>query len=332
MTDGGRARRHMASRRLAALLAASALLMAACGTAAPSPTGPEVAASFPTGTPGVTESPAASPEASPAASPVASVAPSPTAATTKSLQANTAVRVIVASLNVRESPSTGAKKLGSLAKGDVVALLGYGAIKANGYTWFQAARIKGLHGPLPALPTYPLEGGDWTDLTGWIAAGTSTTPYVVALEPRCSSATDLATVSAMLMGEQLACLGTTPLVLEGTFGCGGCGGAFPGTFKPEWLATPLSGFISVQPSVRIGPLQLYFPPDVTRPDEGQILRVHAHLADPRSSTCAVAIVTSDSPLATPVALRSGDSATWCRQHVVVDSYEVLGVDPSWPPG
>jgi hypothetical protein len=313
-----------------AALAVAALIVVACGpVATPGPSGAE-----PSMTPAISASPATSPppSSSPGASSTATLAPSPSAAPALAIQANIAARVTVAELNVRQWPATSATKLGVLKKGDVVALLGYGGIKAGGYVWFQAGRIKGLHGPLPALPADPLTG-DWNDLIGWIAVGTGSTSYVAPLAPRCSNAaaTDLATLQAMLPGEQLACLGDTPLTLVGTWGCGGCGGDFFGTFKPEWLATPLSGFLSVNWSARLGPLQLYFPPAVSRPLEGTILRVHGHLDDARASTCAVAVPTSDDFTAPLVPIRAKDAVLWCRQHVVVDSYEVLGTDPSFPP-
>jgi hypothetical protein len=318
-----------------AVVAAFAVILAACNAAVT----PGPSADLGNTTPGPSQAASAQPgdSATPSGSPVApTIAPTtgPTIPPLAAIQVNMAVRVTVASLNVREHPATTAKKMGSLAKGDVVVLLGYGGIRAGGYVWFEAARIKGLHGPLPPLPTYPLQGGSWSDLTGWIAIGTSGTggtAYVTPLPARCGAA-DTATISAQLASEQLACLGSTPLELQGTFGCGGCGGAFPGTFTPDWLATPLSGFFSANLANGVGPLQLYFPPSVTRPAEGSILRVRGHFGDSRSSTCAVAIPTSDSFDAPPVPLRAGDSAIWCRQHLVVDSYDVLGVDPSFPPG
>ena len=319
-------------RRTIAAIAAVALVLAGCNAAVtPGPTaglGTVAPSSSDAASPSPLES--AAPSGSPLA-PSAGPTAGPTIPPLAAIQVNMAVRVTVTSLNVREHPSTTAKKMGSLAKGDVVVLLGYGGIRAGGYTWFEAARIKGLHGPLPPLPAYPLQGGAWSDLTGWIAIGTGGTAYVAPLPARCG-ATDLATISAMLGSEQLACLGSTPLELQGTFGCGGCGGAFPGTFTPDWLATPLSGFFSANLADGVGPLQLYFPPSVSRPTEGSILRVRGHFADARSSTCVVKIPTTDAFDAPPVALRAGDAATWCRQHLVVDSYDVLGVDPSFPPG
>lgn len=309
-----------------------AVTLAACGPSVTS--GPSNLGSVPPGSvePAGSSSPeATAPGASSSPAP-ASPSPSPKPAGL-ALQANIAVRIAVSVLNVRESPSTSAKKVGTMASGDVAVLLGYGGIKAGGYIWFQAGRVKGLHGPLPALPVDPTAGGAWTDLTGWIAVGTGSTSYVATLAPRCdpAAATDLGLLSAMLPGEQLACLGTTPLVLQGTWGCGGCGGAFPGVFTPAWLATPLSGFFTADVSTGIGPLQLYFPPGAPKPDEGQILKVHAHLSDSHASGCVVKIPTSEAFDAPLVSIRSADAVRYCRQHLVVDSFEVLGVDPSFPP-
>jgi hypothetical protein len=313
-------------------MAIIAIALAGCGPEASSgpsaatPTGP----AGPSGleSPGSTATGSTPPASASPAAPTASPKPAGLA-----LQANVAVRVSVSVLNVRESPSTSAKKVGTMASGDVAVLLGYGGIKSGGYVWFQAGRVKGVHGALPALPANPTAGGDWTNLTGWIAVGSSTTAYVTTLAPRCdpAAATDLGILSAMLPGEQLACLGKTPLVLQGTWGCGGCGGAFPGTFKPDWLATPLSGFFSVKWSQPAGPLQLYFPTGDARPDEGKILKVHAHLGDSHSATCKISIPTSEAFDAPLVPIRTADAVLYCKQHVVVDSYDVLGVDPSFTP-
>jgi hypothetical protein len=318
--------------RLVAALAAAGLIVAACSQGpTPSPSGAAVSPAAPSGEasvePGSIPPESLPPTAEPSASPTR--APNPVAA----IQPNTAAKVIVKSLNVREWPTTSATRIGSLSKGDIVILLGYGGIKANGYVWFQAGRLKGVQGQLPALPDNPIRGGTWSDLFGWIAVGTGTTPYITPLAPRCPAAAppDLATLSAMLPGEQLDCLGDMPLSLQGTWGCSGCGGAFLGVFKPQWLATPLSGFLSVSVA-ELGPLQLYFPPGVDRPAEGTILSVSGHLADARSANCKVSIQVSDNTTAAPVAIRARDAVTWCRQHVVVDSYDVLGTDPSWPPG
>jgi hypothetical protein len=314
--------------RAAGIAMGLVLLVAACGPATTSePSGPSGVTETAGGSPGAS-SPAPSSAAS-ASSPTAPASPGPTAVI-KAIQANIAVRVLVTTLNVRTSPTTSAHRAGTMAKGDVAVLLGYGGIKADGYTWFQAGRVKGLHGPLPPLPAYPLEGGDWTDLVGWIAIGSGATPWIAALPARCATSVDLATLSAMLPGEQAACLGTTELLVQGTFGCGECGGVSAGVFTPDWLATPFSGLFSVQPSVKIGPLQLYFPPGVIKPTEGHILRVQGHLNDSRSTTCVVAIPTTEGFDAKPVELRAGDAANYCRQHVVVDTYVDMGPDASFP--
>ncbi|MBI3751566.1 MAG: SH3 domain-containing protein [Chloroflexi bacterium] len=315
---------------MAAAVVAALLLVAACdGQSTPTPAGSGPGASAGGSQPVGSEAPSGAASAPPS---TAAGSPKPSTGPAVALQPNVAARITVTSLNVRDAPSTTAKKLGSFAKGDVVILLGYGGIKANGYTWYEAGRLKGLHGPLPPLPADPQQG-NWSDLFGWIAVAQGSTPWVATLPARCPASTpDLATLSAMLLGEQLACFSATPLVLEGTWGCGGCGGSYPGEFTPEWLATPLSGFLSVNWTVRVGPLQLFFPPEVTRPAEGKILRVRAHLNDPRSSTCTVSTVTTpDSFTATPVPISATDAGTYCRQHLVVDSYEILGVDPSFPP-
>ncbi len=317
----------MPGRSFGVLLVAATLVVAACGPQSSpgptveSPTGSE-------GPSGLESAPAGSPTSSPALSPSAVPSHGPAAL---ALQANIAATVVVDSLNVRQWPGTAAARVGSLSRGDIVILLGYGGIKAGGYVWFEAGRLKGVHGQLPALPVDPTAGGSWTDLTGWIAVGTASTAYVAPLPPRCSTAaaTDLGLLSGMLPGEQLACLGRTALVLKGTFGCGGCGGSYPGTFKPTWLATPSLGFLTVDVTKGVGPTALWFPPGVTPPAAGKIVQVRAHLDDARAAGCSIAIPTSAAFDAPPVAIRPADAVLDCRQHIVVDSYQVLGTDPNF---
>jgi hypothetical protein len=245
------------------------------------------------------------------------------------VEPNSAAVVAVATLNVREHPGTAARLTGTLAKGDVVFVYAYGPTVVDGYDWFQASQVKGLHDQLPALPDAPLSG-DWSGTSGWIAVATTTATYVTALAPRCPTTFDLRTIQAMLPGEQLSCLGGRTLTLEGTYGCPGCGGAIAGVFSPQWLAFPQSwDFISVNVADRIGPFAVRFPPDVPRPAAASVVRVRGHFDDPRASSCSIALSSaSDSPL---VAVPPDQAMLVCRQHFVVTDYEVIGTDPSFPP-
>jgi hypothetical protein len=245
------------------------------------------------------------------------------------LQPNIAVRVGVATLDVRERPSPGANKIGAMVRDDVAVLEGYGPIRAGGFTWYEAARVEGLRGELPALPADPLDGS-WNQLAGWIAVGDDAGSFVSSLRPRCPTAVDLVTLSAMLEGERLACLGGKTITLEGTYGCVDCGGAIPGEFLPVWLATPLApGFLSARSERRLGPLALYFPPNTARPVNGSIIRVKGHVDDPLAATCSVSVASGSDP-ETLVPLDHEDAVMYCRQRLVAESYDVLGTDPAVP--
>ncbi len=212
--------------------------------------------------------------------------------------------------------------------GDVLRLLGYGPVEADGYTWFMFVRFKGLRDSLPALPA--LAPNPEGDLTGWIAVGGASDAFVAALPARCPTTLDLASIEGMLPGEQLVCLGSRALTLEGTYGCDGCGGTNPGEYVPQWLAYPESwDFLSVSVQDGPGSFALRFPPDVPRPPAASVIRVRGHFDDARAATCSISVSSSDDgPLGS---LPADQASLYCRQQFVVTDYDVLGIDPSFPP-
>jgi hypothetical protein len=295
------------------------------------------------------QTPGASAPASPGASletttsPTVSVAPTPSASTSPSVGTmqiyppGAAVEVAVTELNLRRRASTGAKRLETLQRGEVLIIspidffdFGYGPVKANGYTWYPAVKIqvRGPGGKLPALPTSPLKIGT-EPVSGWIAADDGTRPFVAALPPRCPASVDLKNLEGMLPAERLACFGG-PIVLEGTIGCGGCGGINPSVYKPRWLIDPLSGdFLSSDPATRIGPIELRFPPDgPARPTDGSIIRVTVHLDDPRSTNCSIKL--ADDNGNPTIVVDPSTAVLFCRERLVVESYHVIGTDPRYP--
>ena len=318
-------------RRLTAGFAA--LVLAGCSTATP------------TGTPTPLATPAVIETVAPSASPPASVAPSasvpPTASpepthgvgTLDILPPGAAVQVTVDELNLRTRPSTSAKRVKLLKRGDVVVIsptdnfsFGYGPVRKNGYSWYPVVVTPYKDGALPPLPTEIIDLGGVEPTWGWVAADNGTRPYLATVAPRCPSTEDLATVQAMLPAERLACFGG-PIVLQGTYGCGGCGGATAGTFKPNWIASPLSfGFLSVNPAERLGPIAVRFPPSgPTEPAAGTVIQVTVHVDDSRARRCTMAEL-DDSGAKVPVDSRT--AVLRCREELVVDSFEVLGTDPS----
>jgi len=248
-----------------------------------------------------------------------------------------AVEVAVDELNLRTRASTSARRVKVLKRGDVLVIsptdnfsFGYGPVRKNGYTWYPVVVTPYKDGALPALPTEPVDLGGIEPTWGWVAADNGTRPYLASIGPRCATTVDLTTVQGMLPAERLACFGA-PIVLEGTYGCGGCGGAVAGTFKPNWIASPLSfGFLSVNPAERLGPIAIRFPPSgPSEPAAGSVIRVTLHVDDSRATRCTMAEL-NNSGAKVPVDSRT--AVLRCREELVVDSFDVLGTDPSFPPG
>ncbi len=250
-----------------------------------------------------------------------------------------AVEVAVRELNVRRDPSTSSKKLETLNRGTTLVIspidnhnLGWGPIEADGYTWYPVVRpnVLGTDLLLDPLPKHPITPGDDSLLSGWVASDDGSQAYLAPIAPRCPTTVDLLNVSGMLPTERLACFGAS-FVLEGTYGCSGCGGLSLGTYKPVWLAVPFEfDFLSMKPAEQLGPLALRFAPDgPPRPALGSIVRVTVHVDDPRSTKC-----TMNEPDGTggTVTIDVRTAVLYCRERLVVERYEVLGVDPSFPPG
>ena len=300
--------------------------------------------------PGTTVAPSPSVEApaspSPSGSPLPTAASTVAAATAKPstpvgtldvIPPGAAIQVTVAELNLRIEPSTSATKVETLKKGDLLVTVPYHGIggeigprKANGFTWYPVVRVQvaGSGGGLPDLPTSPIIQG--TDLVGgWIAANDGSKPYVAPLAPRCPATVDLENVQAMLPAELLACFGA-PFVLQGTYGCGGCGGISTLVGKPAWLADPFGySFLSVDASKQLGPLDLHFPAKgPAAPPDASIIRATVHVDDPAATRCTV---TDESiPVGDPArTFPSTGVILYCRERVVVESFEVLGVDPNF---
>lgn len=324
------------------LIAATlALLIAACQgpSASVAPSGQAVASP---GSSAAASPPVSSPPASAAPPSAVASSPAPTASTPPAglqvLPPGSAIQVRVAELNLRRQPSTGARRVKVLERGDLLVVspsdgigVGYGPVRADGYTWYPVVQVDLVDGdgeldPLPARPIPYGAEPEW----GWIATDDGSDPFVRQVAPRCPTTVALANVSGMLPAERLACFGE-PIVLEGTFGCSGCGGAIAGEFEPTWLASPLNfDFLSENVAEQFGPLTLRFAPaGPDRPPEGSIIRVTAHVDDARAARCRMREMSADD-LLVPV---DPETAVYiCREELVVDSYDVLGTDPDFPEG
>jgi hypothetical protein len=309
-------------------------------TACSSPTA-SVAPTASNGTPRssseATFEPSQSTEPSPSTGPSEAPSARPSIGTMQVFPPGAAVEVAVAELNMRRRPDTSARRLETLKRGDVLIVspidnigFGFGPVAADGYTWYPVMKLQvpGPDGQLPPLPTYPILIGTEAD-AGWVAADDGSRPYLTAMRPRCPTTEDLETVEGMLPAERLACFGD-PIVLEGTFGCGGCGGILVGTYKPKWLATPVEyDFLSRDAAERLGPLAVRFPPDgPPKPAIGSIIRVTVHIDDPRSTNCAMTEADDTGDITVKVDPRT--AVLFCRERLVVDTYEVIGTDPDFP--
>jgi hypothetical protein len=325
-------------------LAAAALMVLFAGCSGPS------ASIEPTVSPGATLTAEASPSIEPTATSFPSVGPSatPEVAPEPSLEPNacpqrafdgpwtidplfsgSAVRVSVAELNLRAGPCTAAKRVGTLQKGDIVIVAGYpyGPFKANGYPWYAVERIQheGADGGLPPLPLPPISperGG----VGGWIAANDGSKAYVTPVEARCPSTVDLETVKGMLPAERLACF-HEPITLQGSFGCGGCGGAGGPQATPAWLATGFqTNNLRLHWDMDEYPISIFFKPSgPDEPPQGSIIRVTLHVDDPAAQKCEINWGLEEPPfeVAQKVAI------AYCREQLVVDSYDNLGMDPDY---
>ena len=341
-------RRGSGARYLVAATATLALSLGACSgptatsepTVTPTPAASAVANAEPSVSPVATSLPSPSPSA-----PVASQPPQigcQLASYTgpwkvDALLPGSAVQVAVAELNLREGPCTSSKRIEKLKRGEVLIVLpadvvqsGFGPSRANGFPWYPVVKVQnaGTDGKLPALPTNPLNIGTEA-VFGWIAANDGAAkPYVTPLAARCPTTVDLANVNGMLPAERLACF-DGPIVVEGTYGCGGCGGSAGVIAKPQWLAWPLEfDFLSVDWVGQRGPISLHFKPSGPgRPPEGSIIRATVHVDDPASVKCS--LQSADDP---PFVVPERVAVAYCRERVVVESFEILGTDPNYAGG
>jgi hypothetical protein len=296
-------------------------------TAPPAQLAPTTGASAePSSTPTILPSPSVPPSAAPS--------PTPAIGTLDILLPGAAVQVAVKELNLRRKPSTSAKRVTTLSRGEVLVIspsdnisFGFGPVSANGYTWYPVIVTELRGGSLPALPASPLDYTAAPPTSGWVAADDGRNAYLAPLAPRCPTTVDLGNVQGMLAAERLACFGE-PITLSGTFGCPGCGGAIVGTFKPIWLATPVAfDFLSVNPAAKIGPLAVRFAPDgPSRPAAGTRVSVVVHVDDPRATKCSM--IDGDGAGATTIDKRT--AVFYCRERLVVEQVQSLGPDPSFP--
>jgi hypothetical protein len=191
-----------------------------------------------------------------------------------------------------------------------------GPVIAEGIEWYAV-------GPRDDQPNRP------PGIQGWAAGGGASGSFLATIPPRCE---EMARVQ-LTPFEGLACFGRHPMTFEGTYGCGECGGFDPGMFEPAWLASPFpAGLAVVNPKVGqgIGRTLLRIPPGAgyELPVSGAIVRLTGHYDDPAAATCRITFGGEGDarPAPDPRAV-----LYYCREQLVMDGYEMIGVDSSYPP-
>ena len=243
----------------------------------------------------------------------------------------TAVRVLVSELNIRESPSTSAKRLDTFRSDQVILVTTYiPPVAADGYTWYLGTGPFGDgDGGLLPLPHDPHAGTDATN--GWFAAMEGATPYVAPVLPRCPATIDVKNLGAMMPAERLACFGDRTIEFEGTYryGCPTC--EYFGHFDPAWLASPneYNWIAETGTGLQGLGLNLRARPENPRPADGSILRIRGHFDDPTATECSIAAASWNYPDMELHAVPSSIARLWCRQEFVAESYVVVGTDPTF---
>jgi hypothetical protein len=306
--------------------------------------GDPVPTATPTASPVPTHEPSSTPKPTPVATPAPTDAPSPAPVEQPAhpgpvapdtidgapeiLAPGSLVRVVVESIKIRTGPTTEAMILDTADKDEIVLVSytylaqGFGPVEADGFVWYPVIPQDTTDPAHVVMPFEPTQAA-------WMAVGTGTESFVEPLEARCGDGNpSLAFLETMLESYRAACFGDRTITLDGVFGCGGCGGFLPGTYEPYWLASPMQyGFLSSNPSERIGPFTLHFAPDgPAQPADGSIVRVTGHFDDARSSTCEVATGDQNHPAHPEV------QELFCSSKFVVETIEVLGADPDFPMG
>jgi hypothetical protein len=266
----------------------------------------------------------------PAVTPAPTPPPPVVAAPAGILPVGSVVEVTADELRIRQAPATSSPIVTSVGVGELLFLPtnanAIGPVETGGFLWYVVLHVPGYRDwPNPAQGDPPL--------SGWVAAGSATESFLSLAPSECPAGEPhIAMLYSMTPWDRVACFGERPLTVEGTFGCGGCGGEAPGIFTPDWLAHPLNfnvfGPSWSTPIATVENLVLRVAPELPQlaPEQaGSILRVTGHFNDARSVDCVVAP-------GEPGLERAANelAAEWyCREQFVVDTWEVIGTDPAY---
>ena len=273
------------------------------------------------------------------APPSSSATPAPTApppvvaAPEGILPVGSVVQVTADQLRIRQAPATTAPIVTSANAGEELFLVtdatALGPVQTGGFVWYLVLFQPGYH-------DWPVRPPGDPPLSGWVAAGSDTEAFLALAPASCPMGeVDITTLYALTPWERLACIGDRQITVEGTYGCGECGGEAMGTFTPDWLAHPIDFDVLrppfAQPVSVVENLVLRIAPELPQvaPEQaGSILRVTGHFNDPGAVDCVVA---PGDPGQERVA--NDLAAEWyCREQFVVDAWEVIGTDHAYPAG
>jgi hypothetical protein len=243
------------------------------------------------------------------------------------------VRVMVDGLRIHDHALLDSDVRYVVNEGDLLIIgpsFGYKAFGPeinDGFVWHP---VRVLRGDLPAPGGQPIEHV----AVGWVAIGDGENQWLEPVAPRCTDdEPTLQLLSSLTEWERFACFGDRAITLEGTMGCGGCGGMYEGEFTPEWLAFPYNmDYISVDPQTYIGPFDLRWSPDgPQRPSTdgpvAPIVRITGHYDDPAADGCTIRFPHMNGETST---LDPEISELFCRMQFVVDTVEVIGEDANFP--
>jgi hypothetical protein len=236
------------------------------------------------------------------------------------LPAGSLIRVTSGAVRIREQPSTEAALVETMPAGHVAYVqdrIDAGPVRADGYDWYFVEYAYGDD----IWPWQDIYAGDLTG--GWMAAGTATQRFVELVDVDCSTEPmTLSVLRSTKPWDRLVCLADGPIVIEGTFGCDTCLDEVTPGANPTWLADaeqhpPIAGSYQYYPFIKLA-----VPPGVSPPTHRDIVRARLHVDDPAASTCTYTPEPGDStaqpdPLAVQI---------FCRERLVLDSFEVIGHD------
>lgn len=274
------------------------------------------------------DQPSSEASASASESPLETGTPGPTP-TPVSLDLDSTVATTVTDLSVREGPSIGAKRLGSLEAG-VLSFVAGGPVDADGYRWYLLSGMglppsSGCIGP---IETDPYDCPIWF---GWVAAADANgSPWLTAEAPECPS--EPIQADELILGVtdlvRLVCFGSDPFTFRGYWpempDDAGLGGACASQDEPGgWLICQnindngvvideTQEFGGVGINVSIDPAS-----GVSMPARGTWIELTVHLDDPAAQACGDTTAAGE---------RDGPPEQWilyCRGQMVVESVSTV---------